>query len=293
MQRSGEIGVALQWHLMVLVLLAAVLHASWNAVVKSSGDRFLSFTAIRATGTLIAAGAAFFVPVPVVDAWPYLLAGVFVHNCYYVVLLQAYRFGDLSHVYPLARGIAPVTVAVLAALFAGEVPNAGGMTGILLVSVGIISLMFAGRQGEQTKSNNLKAVLLAIATGLFIASYTVVDGLGIRLGETVFGYIVWLNVGEGIPFMIAAVLMRPKELRPFLKVHWPRTTGTGLLVVAAYGLVLYALSQGAMAHISALRETSVLFAALIGVVMLHEPLGWRRIVAALIIAAGVILLQVS
>ncbi|MBC8338368.1 MAG: EamA family transporter [Alphaproteobacteria bacterium] len=285
--------MALQWHLMVLVLLAAVLHASWNAVVKSSGDRFLSFTAIRATGTLIAAGAAFFVPVPVVDAWPYLLAGVFVHNCYYVVLLQAYRFGDLSHVYPLARGIAPVTVAVLAALFAGEVPNAGGMTGILLVSVGIISLMFAGRQGEQTKSNNLKAVLLAIATGLFIASYTVVDGLGIRLGETVFGYIVWLNVGEGIPFMIAAVLMRPKELRPFLKVHWPRTTGTGLLVVAAYGLVLYALSQGAMAHISALRETSVLFAALIGVVMLHEPLGWRRIVAALIIAAGVILLQVS
>ena len=282
-------GVALQWHLMVLVLLAAVLHATWNAVVKSSGDQFLSFAAIRATGTIVATGLVFFVPAPAGEAWPYILAGVFVHNCYYVVLLQAYRFGDLSHVYPLARGIAPVTVAVLAAVFAGEVPNTGAMAGIGLVSAGIISLMFTGRGA----GDGLKPVLMAVATGLFIAAYTVVDGIGIRLGETVFGYIVWLNVGEGIPVMIAAVAMRPKEVGPFLKIHWPRTTGTGLLVILAYGLVLYALSQGAMAHVSALRETSVLFATVIGVVLLRDPLGWRRITAAAAIVAGVILMQVS
>jgi drug/metabolite transporter (DMT)-like permease len=160
----------------------------------------------------------------------------------------------------------------------------------MLVSVGIISLMFSGSGGQ---GESLKPVILAVATGLFIAGYTVVDGIGIRLGETLFGYIVWLNVGEGVPFMIAALVMKPAEVGPFLKQHWPRTTGTGLLVVMAYGLVLYALSQGAMAHISALRETSVLFAVLIGVVFLGEPLGWRRIAAAAVITAGVVLLQVS
>ena len=285
--------MGLQLHLVFLVLLAAVLHASWNAVVKSSGDRFLSFTAIRGTGTVIAAGATFFVTVPLSEAWPYLVAGWVIHNCYYVVLLQSYRFGDLSHVYPLARGVAPVTVAVLAAVFAGEVLNTGGMIGIGLVSAGIISLMFTGRRDESGPGGGLKPVLLAVATGLFIATYTVVDGIGIRLGETALGYIVWLNIGEGIPFMIAALALRPKEVGPFLKLHWPRTTGTGLLVVLAYGLVLYALSQGAMAHVSALRETSVLFAAVIGVVLLREPLGPRRIAAAAVIVAGIILLQVS
>jgi len=282
--------VELQWPLVLLVLLAAVLHASWNAVVKSSGDRFLSFTAIRATGTFFAAGAVAFVPVPVTEAWPYLLAGVLIHNCYYVVLLQAYRFGDLSHVYPLARGIAPLAVAVLAAIFAGETPSTGAITGITLVCVGIISLMFTG---PNLAHGGWRPLVLAIATGLFIASYTVVDGIGIRLGETALGYIVWLNLGEGIPFMCAAVVRRRTELIPFLKDNWRRTTGAGTILVTAYGLVLYALSQGAMAHVSALRETSVLFAVVIGVVMLGEPLGWRRFAAAAVIVTGVVVLQVS
>ncbi|MBT3307398.1 MAG: EamA family transporter [Alphaproteobacteria bacterium] len=280
----------LQWPLVLLVLLAAVLHASWNAVVKSSGDRFLSFTAIRGTGTVLGLMGAAFVPFPASPSWPYLIAGLAIHNCYYVMLLQAYRFGDLSHVYPLARGIAPVVVAVLAAVFAGEVPNVGGMAGIVLVSAGIIGLMFAG---PSMAHGGLKPVVLAIATGLFIASYTIVDGLGIRLGETALGYIVWLNAGEGIPFLFAATVLRPGEFTPFLKHHWPRTTGAGVILVLAYALVLYALSQGAMAHVSALRETSVLFAVVIGVVLLREPMGWRRIAAASVIVAGVIVLQVS
>ncbi len=287
---GGDARVGLQLHLVFLVLLAAVLHATWNAVVKSSADRFLSFTAIRGTGTIVACLVVAFVPLPAAESWPYLLAGWVIHNCYYVVLLQAYRFGDLSHVYPLARGIAPVTVAVLAAVFADEMPNAGAMAGIALVSAGIVSLMFSG-PGE--RGGGLKPIVLAVATGFFIAGYTVVDGIGIRLGETVFGYIVWLNIGEGIPFMIAATALRPKEVGPFLKAHWPRTTGTGLLVVLAYGLVLFALSQGAMANVSALRETSVLFAVLIGVVFLGEPFGWRRIAAAAVIVTGTVLLQVS
>jgi len=282
--------VELQPHLVFLVLLAAVLHAGWNAVVKSSGDRFLTFTAIRGTGTVLGLLGMAFVPFPAASAWPYLIAGIVIHNCYYVSLLQAYRFGDLSHVYPLSRGIAPVTVAVLAAVFAGEMPNAGGMAGIVLVSAGIIGLMFSG---PGFKDGGMTPVLLAAVTGLFIAGYTVVDGLGIRLGETALGYIVWLNAGEGVPFMLAALALKPRQAGAFLKRNWPSTTGAGVILVLAYGLVLYALGQGAMAHVSALRETSVLFAVVIGVVVLRDPLGPRRIAAAAVIVAGAILLQVS
>ena len=280
----------------LLMLLAAVLHATWNAVVKASGDRFLSFTAIRGTGSLLGVLAVAFVPLPAAEAWPFLVASWVIHNCYYVVLLQAYRFGDLGHVYPLARGIAPLTVAVLAATFAGEMPGMGGFLGITLVSLGIISLMFAtggqAKDGPGDKGGDWRPVTLAVITGLFIACYTVVDGLGIRRGETALGYIVWLNVGEGVPFVLAALALRTREVAPFLRQHWPRTTGTGVLVVAAYALVLFALSQGAMAHVSALRETSVLFAALIGAYVLGEPLGSRRIAAAAVIVAGVVLMQV-
>ncbi|MBI2977570.1 MAG: EamA family transporter [Rhodospirillales bacterium] len=210
-----------------------------------------------------------------------------------MVLLQAYRFGDLSHVYPLARGVAPLTVAVLAAALAGEVPTAGGAFGIALVSAGLVSLMFAGGRPPELgkEGNGAKAVGFAVVTGLFIAFYTVVDGLGIRASGAALGYIVWLNVGEGIPFMAAAIATRPKEVRPFLKANWRRTTSTGVLVVAAYALVLFALSQGAMAHVSALRETSVLFAAAIGALFLKEPFGRVRAAAAAAIVAGVVIMQ--
>lgn len=285
--------MALQLHLVVLVLVAALLHATWNAVVKAAGDRFLTFTAVRGTGTVVAICLLPLVPVPAPESWPYLIASVAIHNFYYVVLLQAYKFGDLSHVYPLARGIAPLTVAVLAAALAGEVPTAGGSFGIALVSAGLASLMFAGGRPPVLgkEGDGAKAVGFAVATGLFIAFYTVVDGLGIRASGATFGYIVWLNVGEGIPFMMAALATRPAEIGPFLKANWRRTTSTGLLAMAAYGLVLFALSQGAMAHVSALRETSVLFAAAIGALFLKEPFGRVRIVAAAAIVAGVVIMQ--
>lgn len=282
--------MALQLHLVFLVLLAAVLHAGWNAFVKSAADRFLTFTAIRGTATALAFGAAPFVPLPAAEAWPYLAAGIVIHNLYYVFLLQAYRFGDLSHVYPLARGVAPLVVALLAAVFAGEVPGTGGVAGIVLVSLGIVSLMFAtgGIRGDAARP-----AALAVMTGLFIAGYTVVDGLGIRIGGTALGYIVWLNMGEGIPFMAAAAFRRRSEMGRFLKENWPRTSCAAVVLVTAYGLVLFALSQGAMAHVSALRETSVLFAALIGTLFLGEPFGRLRIAAAAVMVAGVVLLQTT
>ena len=213
-----------------------------------------------------------------------------IHNGYFVFLVLAYRHCDLSQVYPLVRGTAPLAVTVLAALFAGEAPNSAGMAGVALVSLGIISLMFAGGRPRGTA---LKTILLALATALFIAIYTVVDGLGMRRAATPWGYIVWLNILEGIPFMIGVAIMRPREIGPFLRSRWKIDVSGGVLAVAAYAIILYALSQGAMAHVSALRETSVLFAALIGVVVFGKPLSWRRVICAAAIVAGMIVLQVS
>ncbi len=280
----------LQIHLALLVLLAAVMHATWNAVLKASGERFLTFTIIAATGTGLGILAAPFVAVPEAATWPYLIASALIHNGYYVFLLLAYRHGDLGQVYPLARGTAPLAVAVLAAVFAGEIPNSAGLAGIALVSLGIISLMFADGRPRGTA---IKPVLLALATALFIASYTVVDGLGIRLAATPWSYIVWLNIIEGIPFMIGVAILRPRDIGPFLSTRWKPGFAGGVFAAVAYGIVLYALGQGAMAHVSALRETSVLFAALIGVVVFGEPLGWRRIACAIAIVAGMIVLQVA
>jgi drug/metabolite transporter (DMT)-like permease len=170
------------------------------------------------------------------------------------------------------------------------VPNSTGLAGITLVSLGIISLMFVG---GRPRNADLTPILLALATALSIAVYTVVDGLGMRRAATPWGYIVWLNILEGIPFMIGVAILRPREIGPFLRSRWKIDVFGGVLAVTAYAIVLYALAQGAMAHVSALRETSVLFAAVIGVVVFGEPLGWRRVACAAAIVAGMIVLQVS
>jgi drug/metabolite transporter (DMT)-like permease len=280
----------LQIHLALLVLLAAVMHATWNAVLKANGERFLTFTIMAATGTGLGIMAAPFVAVPEAATWPYLIASALIHTGYSVFLLRTYRHGDLSQVYPLARGTAPLAITVLAAFFAGEVPNSAGLTGVALISLGIVSLMFAGGRARGTA---LKPVLLALVTTLFIASYTVVDGLGLRGAASPWSFIVWLNILVGIPFMIGTAFFAPREFGRFLRTGWKPGFAGGVLSVVAYAIVLYALGQGAMAHVSALRETSVLFAALIGMVAFGEPLGWRRVACAIAIVAGMIVLQVS
>jgi len=280
----------LQLNLALLVLLAAVIHATWNAVVKSAGDRFLTFTVIAFTGTVIGAFAAFFVPLPAPQVWPYLILSAAVHNIYYVTLLLGCRYGDLSEVYPLARGSSPLIVLLLAAVFAAELPQPVTLAGIAMVSAGIISLTFTG--GRLTRAR-MRPIGLALTTGLLTACYTVVDGLGMRVSTSLWPYIVWLNLLEGIPFALWAVMFRAPDLPGFLARRWKSGVAGGCLAILSYGLILFALSQGAMAHVSALRETSVLFAAVIGAVILKERFGIYRGVAAGIIGIGVVLMQVG
>jgi drug/metabolite transporter (DMT)-like permease len=212
-----------------------------------------------------------------------------VHAAYHLFLNSAYRFGDLNHVYPLAQGSAPLLVTALAATAAGEVPSVLGAAAILMMSLGVASLSFDRGSGTDMRR---RPIILALATGALIAVYTVIDGLGIRAAASPWTYIVWLMFLEGIPFMAWTALRRRREVGPYLRREWKQALAVGILSKLAYGFVLYALAQGAMAHVSALRETSVLFAALIGTSLLKETFGIRR-AAADVIASGVVLLQVS
>lgn len=281
--------MALQIHLVLLVLLAALIHAFWNAVVKSSGDRVLTLTLIHFTGACIGGIGVYFVGFPDPAVWPYLLLSVLVHNLYYLFLLLSYRAGDLSEVYPIARGSSPLLVVLLALVMAGEVPTQGAMIGIFLVSAGIISLTFA--KGKISRAG-LVPIGLALTTGIMIATYTVIDGLGIRAGSNPWPYIAWLNVLEAVPITLWALTRRNREIVPFLKTSWKTGVLGGALALVAYAAALYALNEGAMAHVSALRETSVLFATLIGAFILKEGFGWRRMAAACVITAGIFILQV-
>lgn len=276
-------------NLVFLVLLAAVFHATWNALVKTSSDRFLTATCNLGTGTCLGVFVLPLVPLPSAEVWPYLIVSVAVHSAYHLFLISAYRFGDLSHVYPLARGSAPLLVTALAAAAAGEVPSALGAAAILMMSLGVASLSFDRSSGTDIR---MRPIILALATGVLIAVYTVIDGLGIRSAANPWTYIVWLMFLEGISFMAWTALRRRRDVAPYLRREWKQALAVGLLSKLAYGLILFALAQGAMAHVSALRETSVLFAALIGAVLLKEPFGIRRAAAAAVIVFGVVLLQV-
>lgn len=284
--------MALQPEIVALVLLAALAHAGWNTLVKASGERNPTFAVMVLAGGLFGLAGTLILPLPATEAWPYLILSTIVHYCYYGFLLLAYRYGDLSHVYPLARGSAPLTVALGAWLFADEQLAPLGIAGLTLASAGLMSLAF---ENGFPRGKAGKPVFFALGTGLLIAFYTVVDGLGARASQAPVSYIFWLNLLEAVPLALWLAVMRPRNF--LLRMRGSTRQGFigGTLAFVAYGLVIYALSYGGMAHVSALRETSTLFAALIGVLVLREAGGGpgRRVAAAALVAGGVVTLQLA
>ncbi|MGF1608371.1 MAG: EamA family transporter [Kiloniellales bacterium] len=287
--------MALDIGVIALVLLAAVLHAAWNALVKSGGDRLVVLALVMVTPGLLAALALPFVTPPEPASWPFLLASVLIHYLYYGALFWAYEHGDLSQVYPIARGSAPLLVALGAWLLAGEALNGAEWLGVLVVSLGIVSLAWrrGGWRAAAWRDGELKAVGFALLTGLTIAGYSVSDGMGVRRAGSELGYILWLLAGE-TPVIIAWTLWRRRgrwrsAFTPYLR----RGIFGGILTGTAYGIVIWCMSLGPMAHIVALRETSVLIAAAIGTLLLKEPFGRHRIAAATVVAAGAVLLNVG
>lgn len=274
---------------LALVLLAAALHASWNALVKVGGDPFVRLAVVNVVGGLCALPLLLFAAVPAPASWPYLFGSVVIHFVYNVALAYGYRIGDLSHVYPIARGMAPPLVAMGAWLIAGENPGPVGALAILAISCAIASLAF----NRGLRLGPMAPVWCALATGLSIAGYTICDGFGGRAAGDVLGYVAWLFVIDAVPFAVIVAYWRRRDLVEQLRGSWRPTVVGGVFAVVAYGLVIWAMSRAPLASVSALRETSVIMAALIGMRLLHEPFGMRRVVAASVVAAGVVLLQVS
>ncbi len=271
-----------------LVLLAALLHAGWNAMLKLNGDRLAVMAMIALGSGVIAAFLVPFVPAPHPASWPYIAASVALHTGYKLFLVRAYRHGDLGQVYPIARGTAPLIVVAVAYLLLGERLGLFGMAAVLAVAAGILSLAFV--PGRSLGADR-HAILFALGTALFIAAYTVVDGVGARLAGTPHGYVLWLFVFDALPFTAIALVSRGAAFVTALQASWRPGVAGCLMSVAAYWLVIWALTLGPMGPVAALRETSVLFAALLGSVLLKEGFGPRRIAAAGLVAAGVVLLR--
>ncbi|MFP8882057.1 MAG: DMT family transporter [Myxococcota bacterium] len=281
--------MTLDWNVITLVLLAALLHASWNAMTKSSADGLLTIWLITLFSGVLGAIGALFVPLPLAAAWPYLIVSAGIHLAYMLFLVRAYRLGDLSRVYPIARGLAPVVVALLAALFVGERPTIVQAGGLVACCAAIVSLAFADTELSQVSG---RAVAAAVATGLMIATYTVIDGSGVRVAGEPLSYVAWNLLLDGIPLTLVVLFYRRSgQIRAFIRGNAGTSMAGGAMAATAYGIVLWAMAQGAMASVSSLRETSVVFAALIGTRLLGEPLGTRRMLAAVGVAIGLVVFQ--
>ncbi|MDX3074897.1 EamA family transporter [Streptomyces sp. NPDC088354] len=266
------------------VLVAAVTHASWNALAHGIGDRFAAFTLVGAGGGLCAALIALFAPVPASGAWLCLLASVGIHLAYMYLLMKSFTLGDFGQVYPVARGVAPMVVTLLAAVFIGEVPDAWQAAGVAVASAGLAGTALWGMRG---RGPDWPALGAAVGTGLTIAAYTVVDGVGVRASGTALGYVAWLLLLQGIVLAGTAFAVRRAALLPQLRPVAGRGLLSGALSVSAYGLVLWAQTRGELAPIAALRETSIIAGAVIGAVFFRERLGRPRIVASLVVVAGI------
>ncbi|MCP4485958.1 MAG: EamA family transporter [Gammaproteobacteria bacterium] len=271
-----------------LVLLAALLHASWNAMAKSGGTPEYSIASYQLVGAVVCLPLVLLVPAPLPESWPMIFISVVVHNLYYFTLAMSYRTGDLSQMYPLFRGLAPVLVALGAALFAKEWLSTGSMLGIGLISFGLTSLtIFGGKLGRITPL----ALRWGLATSVLIAIYTVTDGLGVRAAGNSYSYIFWLFIFEPIPICIILMVYKRGAWFRYISSKPGKVIAGGLASSVAYALVIFAMGLGSMAMVSSLRETSVIFAALIGTLMFREPFGRQRIIAAVLVATGIVLIR--
>ncbi len=280
-----------------LLLMAALMHASWNAILKSDqSDRLATFGVIMTTGTVMGLCAVPFLPWIEPAAWKYLASSVLIHVLYYTFLLKAYSYGDLSHTYPIARGLGPLLVALVSGRFIGEHLRVQDIAGVLLLSFGLIALAMPLRNVvPRPGSRHGLATLFAALTGVTIAAYIIADGLGVRSAGPTFqhrlSYIAWLCVVEGPWLLVLAIALRPRTVWTHLRRTWWRGVIGGVIANVGYGIAIYALVLGPMAHIAALRETSVLFGALIGTLLLGEPFGRRRVAAAFVIVVGLVLMN--
>ena len=267
--------------LFALVLAAAVLHAAWNALLRGATDRLWGMTAMSFATTLGSAIWATTLPWPAAAAWPWIIGSAALQTGYSLFLVRAYQFGELGQVYPIARGSAPLLVTLAAAFVAREHLPAHALAGIAAISAGLMGLISRIDKASRTP------VLLALATGVLIAAYTTVDGLGVRRAGSSAAYAAWMFLFYGAMMAASYVAIRGWRGTRFGEAQTLRALGGGTLSLIVYSSVMYAMARAPIGAVSALRETSVVFAALLGHAFLGERLTARRLLACVVIASGV------
>lgn len=269
-----------------VVLLAAVLHAGWNTLIKVSGDRVAAMAVITLAGSLLSMLFLPFVEAPDPASWPLLALTILLHTGYHFFLPVAYDHGDLGQVYPMARGSAPLLVMLGALTFAGERLEPWAVIGVVCLAVGVMTLTFDKADGVV---KNPKAVFFALATGACIASYTIVDGLGARQAGSVLGFAVWLTIGDGLLTFLLALAWKRGAVWRVARSNLAKGIAGGAMQIGAYWIIVWALALAPMGMVSALRETSVLFAAVISTFLLKEGFGVWRFVSASLVTLGLML----
>jgi len=270
---------------LLVVLLDAVLHASWNEIAHAIPDRLIGFALMGVTDVVVGGAIVVLSPLPARASWPYVAVSAALHVVYLLLLMQCYRIGDFGQMYPISRGTAPWLVAIGAAIFAGEALPWPRLLGVAVISAGLLCLVFAGGIPSRKQRTAIGA---AVLTGVSIACYTTVDGLGVRQAGTAAGYTGWLFLLQGPAVPLLALLVRREQLWSQARAHaWAGLTG-GALSLLAYGLVLWAQTRGPLALVAALRESSVVAGALIGALVFHETFGRWRVLAAVLVAAGIL-----
>ncbi|MCH4273264.1 EamA family transporter [Kerstersia gyiorum] len=271
-----------------LVLMAAACHASWNAIVKGGTDTLLS-TVLVAFGAMLMAGVVLpFLDMPARASWPFIAVSMLLQVAYYVLLANTYRIADMSQTYPVMRGTAPLIVACAGALFLHDAVAPAGWIGIVVICLGVLSMALARRAGQDSRG-----VRLAMINAVFIASYTLVDGAGVRLSGAPAAYTLWIFLLTGVPLLVWALATRHRAFIRYLRGNWQMGMVGGAGTLVSYGVALWAMTQAPVAMVSALRETSILFGVLISGLILKEHIGRQRLIAVAVIALGAGVLRLA
>ena len=275
---------------MMIVLLAALLHAGWNFLVKSNEDKQLGMSTVVLGHTPFALAALLYSPLPGFASLPYLLAGAMLHVGYQLFLLSSYRFGDLSQVYPLARGSAPLIVAGVSVMFLRQQLSWLELTAVGTIGMGIMSLTLVRRKDGL---RNGRAAVLALLTGGFIASYSLVDGWGARAAGTALGFYGALSTVNAVIFAVIMGVLKPGVVRRVVFRNWRLALGGGGASFLAYAMVTWAFTVAPIPLVAALRESSIIFALLLGVFVLKERLDLVKVLATLGTLLGIGLLRIN
>ncbi len=282
--------IALSGTVMLLVLFAAFLHASWNAVVKSSPDKFLDIVMVTSGAAVLSATVLPFLPLPWLASWPYIAASVVIHVAYFLLIGAAYRSGDMSHAYPLMRGAPPLLVALASGPLIGERLSLGEWGGIVLICSGILGLLLVDLRIRGLAAGTTR---FALVNAVVIAAYTLADGKGVRLSGNAAAYTMWVFLLTAPSILIWPLLRRRVDLTRHFYSRWHFGLIGGACTLGAYILVLWAMTQAPVAMVAALRETAIIFGTVISAFILKERFGWSRPAAAAIILVGVITIKLA